>query len=196
MRHRRPHRRLRPPAQGILGNVRLYGTGRKRNALAGLLLAVGASAIPAAGAEPAGAPIGLKLFDANHCLIDIRPSREERAVEFRWGCADSRLITISCVFDRTGYPGLGARFTRPGWHCNHPLPVLEDETGQRISDVAVGDPLGRSVWAACVVADLGAFAARVKPYHGTACYRSMIAIGAEVNRTGRDPRAVAAEMLP
>ena len=174
----------------------MYGTGRKRNALAGLLLAVGASAIPAAGAEPAGAPIGLKLFDANHCLIDIRPSREERAVEFRWGCADSRLITISCVFDRTGYPGLGARFTRPGWHCNHPLPVLEDETGQRISDVAVGDPLGRSVWAACVVADLGAFAARVKPYHGTACYRAMIAIGAEVNRTGRDPRAVAAEMPP
>ena len=110
------------------------------------MLAVGAAVvIPAAGAQPAGTPIGFKLFDANHYLTAIRPSREEGAVEFHWGCADSRLITISCVFDRTGYPGLSPRFAQPGWHCNHPLPVLEAERGHRISDVAVGDPRGRSV---------------------------------------------------
>ncbi len=150
----------------------------------------------AAVAEPAGAPIDHALFDANHCLTDIRPSREESAVEFHWGCAEKKLITISCVFDRTGYLGLGPGFARPGWHCNHPLPVLADEDGRRISDVAVGDPQGRSVWAACAVADLGDFAARAKPYHETACYRAMIRIKTAVNRDGRDPAAAAAEILP
>ncbi len=162
-----------------------------------LLLAVCAAAIiSTARAEPNGTPIDHPLFDANPCLTDIQPSGEESAVEFHWGCAEKKLITISCVFDRTGYLGLGLSFARPGWHCNHPLPVLEDERGDRISDVAIGDPHGRSVWAACVVVDLGDFAARVKPYHGTACYRAMIKIKRAVNRTGRDPSAVAAEILP
>ncbi len=165
--------------------------------LPSLLLAVcTAATTPSARAEPDGTPIDHWLFDANHCLTDIQPSREESAVEFHWGCAEKKLITISCVFDRTGYLGLGPRFARPGWHCNHPLPVQEDEKGHRISDVAIGDPHGRSVWAACAVSDLGDYAARVKPYHGTACYRAMIKIGTAVNRAGRDPVAVAAEILP
>lgn len=149
-----------------------------------------------ARAEPAGLPIDNPLFDANHCLIDVQPSREENAVAFRWGCPEKKLITLSCVFDRTGYLGLGRRFARPGWHCNHPLPVFPDEKGMRISDVAVSDPQGLPVWAACAVADLGGFAARVKPYHGTRCYRAMIRISATVNRTGKDPRVVAAELPP
>ncbi len=165
--------------------------------LAGLMLALsGAAAIPATGAEPAGTPLDHALFDANHCLADIRPSRGESAVEFHWGCAKMKLITLSCVLDRTGYLGLGPRFARPGWHCNHPLPVLADKTGRRISDVAVGDPGGPAVWAACAVTDLGDFASRPKPYHGTACYRAMIVIGNTVNGTGRDPHAVADEILP
>jgi hypothetical protein len=155
-----------------------------------------ATIISAARAEPNGMPIDHPLFDANPCLTDIQPSREGSAVEFHWGCAEKTIITISCVFDRTGYLGLGPSFARPGWHCNHPLPVLEDEQGDRISDAAIGDPHGRSVWAACIVTDLGDFAARVKPYHGTACYRALIKIGRTVNRTGRDPSAVAAEISP
>ena len=170
--------------------------GRSR-CLAGLLLAFsGAAMTPATGAEPAGTAIDHAFFDANHCLTAIRPARRERAVEFHWGCAKRRLITISCVLDRSGYLGLGPRFARPGWHCNHPLPVLADETGRRISDVAVGDPDGPAVWAACAVADLGDFASRPKPYHKTPCYRAMIAIGKAVNDTGRDPRMVADELLP
>ncbi|MCH8095512.1 MAG: hypothetical protein IID53_00345 [Proteobacteria bacterium] len=165
--------------------------------LAGLMIALsGAAMTPAAGAEPAGTAIDHALFDANHCLTGIRPSGEESAVEFHWGCAKMKLITISCVFDRAGYLGLGPRFARPGWHCNHPLPVLADETGRRISDVAVGDPGGPAVWAACAVADLGEFASRRKPYHRTACYRAMIAIGKAVNGTGRDPQMVADELPP
>ncbi len=165
-------------------------------ASAALLALSGAAITPATGAEPAGTAIDHALFDANHCLTDIRPSREESAVEFHWGCAGIKLITISCVLDRTGYLGLGPRFARPGWHCNHPLPVLADETGRRISDVAISDPGGPAVWAACAVADLGEFASRPKPYHRTACYRAMIAIGKAVNGTGRDPQAVAEELLP
>jgi hypothetical protein len=177
--------------------LRRYGVKPLPRFLPSLLLAVCAAATTAAArAEPAGTPIDHPLFDANHCLTDIQPSREESAVEFHWGCAEKKLITISCVFDHTGYLGLGPRFARPGWHCNHPLPVQEDENGHRISDVAIGDPHGRSVWAACAVADLGDFAARVKPYHGTACYRAMIRIGRAVNRAGRDPDAVGAEILP
>lgn len=165
--------------------------------LAGLLLALSGAAItPATGAEPAGTAIDHALFDANHCLTAIRPSPEESAVEFHWGCAKMKLITISCVRDRTGYLGLGPRFARPGWHCNHPLPVLADETGRRISDVAISDPGGPAVWAACAVADLGEFASRPKPYHRTECYRAMIAIGKAVNGTGRHPDAVAGELLP
>ena len=52
------------------------------------------------------------------------------------------------------------------------------------------------MWAACAVADLGDFASRVKPYHGTPCYRALIAIGKAVNGTGRHPQAVADELLP
>jgi hypothetical protein len=36
----------------------------------------------------------------------------------------------------------------------------------------------------------------VKPYHGTACYRAMIKISRAVNRAGRNPDAVGAEILP
>ena len=165
-------------------------------ASAALLALSGAAITPATGAEPAGTAIDHALFDANHCLTDIRPSREESAVEFHWGCAGIKLITISCVLDRTGYLGLGPRFARPGWHCNHPLPVLADETGRRISDVAISDPGGPAVWAACAVADLGEYASRPKPYHRTECYRAMIAIGKTVNGTGRHPDAVADEIVP
>ena len=147
-------------------------------------------------AEPAGTPIVHALFDANQCLIDIAPSTNDDGIAFRWGCPSRNLITVSCVFDRTGYLGLGSRFARPGWHCNRPLPVLPDEDGNRVSDVAVSDPQGAPVWAACAVADLGDFSARTKPYHGTACYRALIRISDTVNRTGRDPRGVAAEVLP
>ncbi len=163
---------------------------------AAVLAACAAPAAPGARAGPAGTPIAHPLFDANHCLTDIRPSRTESAVEFHWGCAGKNLVTISCVFDRTGYLGLGPEYARPGWHCNHPLPVLEDEAGRRISDVAASDPQGPPVWAACTVPDLGDFATREKPYHATPCYRALIEIAATVNRTGRDPRAVAAEVLP
>ncbi len=141
-------------------------------------------------------PIDHEFFDANHCLTAIRPARGESAVEFHWGCRESKLVTLSCVFDRTGYLGLGPRFARPGWHCNHPLPVLADETGRRISDVAVGNPDGPAVWAACAVANFGDFASRPKPYHRTRCHGAMIAITGAVNRSGRDPHAVAAEILP
>ena len=161
-----------------------------------LFAACAAVAAPSVRAGPAGTPIAHVLFDANHCLTDIRPSRADGAVEFHWGCAGTNLVTISCVFDRTGYLGLGPGFARPGWHCNHPLPVLDDASGRRISDVAVSDPRGRPVWAACAVADLGDFAARDKPYHATPCYRAMIQIATAVNRTGRNPRAMAAEVLP
>lgn len=165
--------------------------------LVGVTLTVCVAAVgTTARAETAGLPIDHPLFDANHCLIDIQPSREESGVAFRWGCPEKKLITLSCVFDRTGYLGLGPRFARPGWHCNHPLPVLPDEQGMRISDVAVSAPKGLPVWAACAVADLGDFVGRVKPYHGTACYRAMSRISGTVNRTGRNPRVVAAEIPP
>ena len=165
--------------------------------LAGLMIALSGAAItPATGAEHAGTALVHAFFDANHCLTAIRPSPADSAVEFHWGCAKMKLITISCVFDRAGYRGLGPRFARPGWHCNHPLPVLADGTGRRISDVAVGDPGGPAGWAACAVADLGDFASRRKPYHRTPCYRGMIAIGKAVNGTGRDPQMVADELPP
>ena len=147
-----------------------------------VLLAACAAAAPAAGAEPAAGPIVYAPFDANHCLTGIRPSREESAVEFHWGCAGKNLITISCVFDRTGYQGLGPGFARPGWHSNHPLPALADDDGRPRSDVAV--------------ADLGGFAVREKPFHRPACWRAMIRIKNTVNRTGRAPAAAAAESVP
>jgi hypothetical protein len=118
------------------------------------------------------------------------------ALEFHWGCPSKKLLTLSCVLDRTGYQGLGPDFARPGWHCNHPLPVRADETGRRLSDVAVGDVHGNAVWAACAIADLGSFGAPVKPYHSTTCYRVMLRIKNVVNRTGRAPAAVAAESIP
>ena len=76
------------------------------------------------------------------------------------------------------------------------MPELVDENGRRISDVAVGDVHGRAVWAACAVSHLGDFSERVKPYHAGACYRAMRRIKAVVNRTGRDPAAVAVKVIP
>ena len=149
---------------------------------------------PAAGGDGAAeiedAPLHHPLFDANHCLDGV--TRQGRAVEFHWGCPGKHLITIACVFDIAGYPGSG----RPGWHCNHPLPVLEDEHGRRISDVAVGNPGGRAVWAACATAGLGRFADPVKPYHGTPCNRAMLGIKEAVNARGQDLWAAAAGLPP
>ena len=161
-----------------------------------LLLSTAMHAALPTRAEIAGAPLVHAPFDANDCLKAIRPSPMKSSVEFHWGCPKKKLLTLSCVFDRAGYQGLGPDFARPGWHCNHPLPVLADESGRRLSDVAVGDVLGHVVWAACAVTDLGDFAMRIKPYHSTACYRVMMRIKSVVNRTGRDPVAVAAEIIP
>lgn len=167
-----------------------------------LTLSIGAVALAIRAAaqseEPRsnGKPIAHALFDANGCLDAVRPVPWDSTIEFHWSCPAQELVTISCVFDRFGYHGLGPEFAEPGWHCNHPLPVLEDEEGARISDVAIGDTRGRYVWAACAVDGLGDFAERVKPYHGTACYRALIGIKRAVNREGRDPEAAAAEILP
>lgn len=166
-----------------------------------VIVVTGAAAIAERAAqsdEPRsnGRPIEHALFDANDCLDAVRPVPWDSAIEFHWSCPARELVTISCVFDRFGYHGLGPEFAEPGWHCNHPLPVLEDEGGARISDVAIGDTRGRYVWAACAVTDLGDFAERVKPYHSTACYRALIGIKRAVNREGRDPEAAAAEILP
>ncbi len=140
--------------------------------------------------ETGDAPLDHPLFDANHCLAGV--TRQAGAVEFHWGCPEKHLITIACVFDGAGYPGSAG----PGWHCNHPLPVLEDEHGRRISDVAVGDSGGRAVWAACATAGLGRFADPVKPYHGTPCHRAMLGIKEAVNSGVQDPRAAAAGLPP
>ena len=173
------------------------GPRRGRTGARGLLAALALSAglaPPAAGggarADPGDAPLDHPLFDANHCLAGV--TRLAGSVEFRWGCPAKHLITIACVFDGTGYPGPG----RPGWHCNHPLPVLEDEHGRRISDVAVGSTGGRAVWAACAVSGLGRFQDPVKPYHGSRCHRAMLGIKEAVNAGGRDPGRAAAEITP
>ena len=160
------------------------------------IIAWAAATSVAAPAELEGKPIDHALFDANHCLIAVVPSPDDNGLAFRWGCPDKKLVTMSCVFDRTGYLGLGARFARAGWHCNRPLPALPDENGARVSDVAVSDPQGPPVWAACAVDDFGRFDERPKPYHGTDCYRAMIRMSDTVNRTGRDPHDVATEVLP
>ena len=161
----------------------------------GIVLAIfGACAGAAAWAEPAATPIDHPLFDANHCLTEIQRAAADGAVRFHWGCPKLKLITISCVYDGTGYLGLGRAFAQPGWHCNHPLPVLPDAQGLRVSDVAVGEPQGAPVWAACAVAELGEFSVREKPYHRSACYRALLRISRTVNRTGRSPREVAAEI--
>lgn len=144
--------------------------------------------------ESRDAPLDHPLFDANHCLAGV--TRQAGSVEFHWGCPGKHLITIACVFDGAGYTGPGPGPARPGWHCNHPLPVLEDEHGRRISDVAVGDSGGRAVWAACVTAGLGRFADPVKPYHGTPCHRAMLGIKEAVNTGGQDPWAAAAGLPP
>ena len=161
-----------------------------------VLLSTALHAALPAHAETVGAPLAHAPFDANDCLKAIRPSPAESSVEFHWGCPKKKLVTMSCIFDRAGYQGLGPDFARPGWHCNYPLPVLTDQNGRRVSDVAVGDVRGRAVWAACAVTDLGDFAVPSKPYHSSACYRLMMRIKSVVNRTGRDPAAVAAEVIP
>ena len=108
-----------------------------RGLLAALAVCAG-FAQPAAGGggttETGDAPLDYPVFDANHCLTGV--TRQAGSVELHWGCSGKHLITMACVFDGAGYPGPG--LGRAGWHCNHPLPVLEDEDGRRISDVAVG----------------------------------------------------------
>lgn len=133
------------------------------------------------------------LFDANHCLQGVRLSSETETVEFLWACGESRLITMSCVFDLAGYRAFGSERPPPGWHCNRPLPVLKDGIGARISDVAVRSADRRVVWAACFVDDYGEPNVREKPYHDTACYRAMMTVQREVNETQRDPVKIAAE---
>lgn len=167
--------------------------------VAGAVIALG-SILPCCGAagqdgsRPGDAPLAHRLFDANRCLERIERSPQTGTVVFHWGCGAARMIAMSCVHDRAGYPGLGPHFARPGWHCNHPLPVL-DEVG-RASDVAVGDVAGRAVWAACFVAGYGDFESRKKPYHGTPCWRALRGIGRAVNRTRRSPGEVAPDILP
>lgn len=162
---------------------------------AALALILAGAGTSAAGPGRAGdAPLVHRLFDANHCLERIERSEMRGTVVFRWGCGAARMITMSCVHDPAGYHGLGPRFARPGWHCNYPLPVLEDSG--RASDVAVGDVSGPAVWAACFVAEYGDFAAREKPYHRTRCWRALRDVGRAVNRDGLDPAAVARGILP
>ena len=142
-----------------------------------------------------GGPITHRLFDANHCLDRIQRRAGKGTVVFYWKCPEAKMITMSCVMDRAGYPGLGPRFARPGWHCNYPLPVPGGPGEERAGDVAVGDVTGQAHWAACFVASYGDFAAREKPYHRTPCWRAMRDITQAVRRHGRDPAAVARELL-
>ncbi|HEX9808842.1 MAG TPA: hypothetical protein VGC25_04470 [Alphaproteobacteria bacterium] len=159
------------------------------------LVIAGAPAAGAAPRPPDGKPLAHPLFDANHCLEGIARRPVRGTVEFRWGCGEARMVTMSCVNDRAGYHGLGPGFARPGWHCNHPLPVMA-QGGARASDVAVGDVAGEAVWAACFVAEYGDFAAREKPYHATPCWRALRAIGEAVNRDGLSPVEAARGLAP
>lgn len=154
----------------------------------------GALALGASGFKEAQ-PIVHRLFDANHCLQRIERSEPTRTVVMHWGCGAEKMISMTCVYDRLGYQGLGPEFARSGWHCNYPLPVLVDEWGSRASDVAVGDVGGPVYWAACFVSDYGAFDARVKPYHGSGCWKALRRIGEAVRRQRSSP-AEAVRTLP
>jgi hypothetical protein len=48
---------------------------------------------------------------------------------------------------------------------------------------------------ATIRGDLGGVATLIKPYHGTACYRTMIRLSETVNGIRRNPHIVAAEIL-
>ncbi len=162
-----------------------------------LTLIIGWGAAPAGGSGLSDArPIIHPLFDANHCLRKIERLVGKGTVVLHWNCGKAKLITMSCVYDRTGFGGLGPRFARPGWHCNYPLPVLADERGERASDVAVGDVGGPAYWAACFVASYGEFASRAKPYHRTPCWQALREIGRAVRRDGRSPAEAARDLLP
>ena len=162
-----------------------------------LVLIIGWGAAAAVASGPAdGEPITHRLFDANHCLGNIQRRADKGTVEFHWKCGRAKMITMSCVMDRAGYQGLGPRFARPGWHCNYPLPIAVGPGEERAGDVAVGDVTGKAYWAACFVAGYGDFASREKPYHRTPCWRAMRDISRAVGQHGRDPTAVARELLP
>ena len=162
-----------------------------------LALMIGWGAASAAGPGLTDAqPITHPLFNANHCLRRIERLVDKGTVVLHWNCGEAKLITMSCVYDRTGYGGLGPRFARPGWHCNYPLPVLADDRGERASDVAVGDVTGPAYWAACFVASYGDFSSRRKPYHRTPCWRALREIGRTVGRGGRSPPEAARDLLP
>ena len=162
-----------------------------------LALMIGWGGVSAAGPGFKNAqPIDHPLFNANHCLRRIERLIDKGTVVLHWKCGAAKLITMSCVHDRTGYGGLGPRFARPGWHCNYPLPVLADDRGERASDVAVGDVSGPAYWAACFVASYGDFASRQKPYHRTPCWQALRGIHRAVRRDGRSPAAAARDLLP
>ena len=169
----------------------------RKTIAAALALGIGWGAASAAVSGPAdGQPIVHRLFDANHCLGRIQRRADRGTVVFNWKCGKARLITMSCVMDRAGYQGLGRRFARPGWHCNYPLPVPIGPGAERAGDVAVGDVGGYAYWAACFVSSYGDFASRQKPYHRTPCWRAMRDIWQAVRRHGRNPAAVARDLLP
>lgn len=164
---------------------------------AAFALVFGLGSVSASASGPTGAePIPHPMFDANHCLTGIERSARTSTVVMRWGCGTARFISMSCVFDRSGYGGLGPKFAKPGWHCNYPLPVLAEDGGERASDLAVGDVSGAVYWAACFVASYGDFAARDKPYHRTPCWKALRDIGRAVKRSGRSPADVAGDLLP
>ena len=191
-----------PPMNSMPGFVRAGGrhTGMVRvlqslPAILTLIIGWGAASASGSGLTDAQ-PITHPLFDANHCLRRIERLVDKGTVVLHWNCGKDKLITMSCVYDRTGYGGLGPQFARPGWHCNYPLPVLADDRGERASDVAVGDVSGPASWAACFVASYGDFSSRHKPYHRTPCWRALRKIGRAVRRDGRSPAEVARDLLP
>ena len=140
-------------------------------------------------------PITHRLFDANRCMerIEIFPSGD--GVEFHWSCGDKKFISMECVYDDTGYRDISPNLAPRGWHCNWPLPKIKLDGNNRIGDVAVRSVGGRVAWAACFVESYGDFDSREKPYHDTACYRSLLSIRNTVNQTQRDPNHVAKGLL-
>ncbi len=175
----------------------------RRPVAAALLAAIVAPASGVAGADrpPGGGgavirefvPVANRLFDANHCMERIVPSGD--GVAFHWGCGDRKLVSMECVYDAAGFRDLAPTFAPRGWHCNRPLPKIAIEGNGRIGDVAVRSVGDGVAWAACFVESYGDFATREKPYHGTACYRALMRLHEEVNRTQRNPGEVAREIL-
>ncbi len=192
-------RRTLPPQPPTTGPA--WGRALRAMAMA-LVLGIGwgaalaeAPGVPGAPGVEDGEPITHRLFDANHCLGRIQRRADRGTVEFHWKCATAKMITMACVFDGAGYPGLGQQFARPGWHCNYPLPIATGAGEERAGDVAVGDVTGKAYWAACFVASYGDFASREKPYHRTGCWRAMRDITRAVRQHRRDPALVARELL-